>query len=144
MGFFGKIVNIIGAIGAIVGISRKKTNGENGNNFQSGKRKKTIYEFTNLVKANFGSEYEIVDNYHPSNIYPNYEYARPYTMAFFQGGRLVLTILFTNHNEDRSRYFKDAKKVCEENGITCLNFFSHFENADDYVISRIGEHLHNY
>ena len=138
MGIIGKIFDFFGTIGDIIGIARNR---KNGNNDGYTPRNKNLNEFINLVKVNFGGEYEIVDEYHPSNIDPTYEYARPYTMAFFKEGRLVLTILFTEHNKDRSRYFKDAKRACEENGITCLNFFAHFENADDYVINRIREQL---
>ena len=102
---------------------------------------KTLEQFTSLVKATFGADYEIVENYSPANINEEYVEARAYNMAFFKEGRLVLTILFTEHNGDRNKYFINAKKACEENGITCLNFYKHFPNEDNYVINRIAESL---
>ena len=102
---------------------------------------KTLGEFTTLVRANFESEYEISTNFAPANIDRNYTDAKPYALAFFKEGRLVLTILYTKHNEDKSRRFVNAKRVCQDNGITCLNFFEHFPNEDTYVIDRIRDSL---
>lgn len=144
MGILGKIGATIAAIGAVIGITRRKKNQEQNNEYRYSGRTKSEYEFCSLVKSVFGNEYQIVDNVHPSNIDPRYVEGRPYTMSFMQGGRIVLTILFVGHNMDRNKYFRNAKRACADNGITCLTFYSHFENADDYVINRIRQHLNNY
>ena len=102
---------------------------------------KTKEEFVDLVKASFGAEYKIVENYEVKNIDPYVYEARPYTLAFFRNEQLVLTILFTQHNGEKNKYFLNAKRACEVRGIKCLNFFEHFPNQDDYVINRIRENL---
>ena len=102
---------------------------------------KTKEQFVDLVKNTFGGEFNIIENYDARYIDPAAVEARPYNLAFFRGDQLVLTILFTKHNGDRNKYFVNAKRVCELRGIRCLNFFEHFPNHDDYVITRIRESL---
>ena len=102
---------------------------------------KTEEQFVNFVKSVFGAEYQIAENYAVTNIEPTVTEARPYTMAFFRDGRLVLTILFTRHNGEKNRYFLNAKGVSLNRGIPCLNFFEHFPNEDEYIVNRIRECL---
>ncbi len=102
---------------------------------------KTKEQFVDLVKNTFGGEFNIIENYDARYIDPAAVEARPYNLAFFRGDQLVLTILFTKHNGDRNKYFVNAKRACELRGIRCLNFFEHFPNHDDYVITRIRESL---
>ena len=102
---------------------------------------KTEAQFVDFVKAVFGGEYQIAENYDVRNIDPSMVEARPYTLAFFRDGQLALTILYTRHNGEKNRYFLNAKRTSEMMGVRCLNFFEHFPNEDEYIVSRIRENL---
>lgn len=130
----GIINKIIGFFKSIKGISNYTKRDRN-------KGGKTLEEFAAFVKEQFGSEYTIVENLPATTINPNVVDSRPYNLAFVKDERLVLTILFTEHNRDKNKYFINAKKTAKEYGVTCLNFYAHFPNDDDYVINRIRENL---
>lgn len=133
-------LNIGGIIKGIVSLFKGKKN-RNVDGVSYAQQGKTEEQFVNFVKSVFGAEYQIAENYAVTNIEPTVTEARPYTMAFFRDGRLVLTILFTRHNGEKNRYFLNAKGVSLNRGVPCLNFFEHFPNEDEYIVNRIRESL---
>ena len=133
-------LNIGGIIKGIVSLFKGKKN-RNVDSVSYAQQGKTEEQFVNFVKSVFGTEYQIAENYAVTNIEPTVTEARPYTMAFFRDGRLVLTILFTRHNGEKNRYFLNAKGVSLNRGVPCLNFFEHFPNEDEYIVNRIRESL---
>lgn len=133
-------LNIGGIIKGIVSLFKGKKN-RNVDSVSYAQQGKTEEQFVNFVKSVFGAEYQIAENYAVTNIEPTVTEARPYTMAFFRDGRLVLTILFTRHNGEKNRYFLNAKGVSLNRGVPCLNFFEHFPNEDEYIVNRIRESL---
>ena len=135
-------INIGGIIRGIRNLFRGRKNHEHHEGYVADEPMgKTEEQFVNFVKSVFGAEYQIAENYAVTNIEPTVTEARPYTMAFFRDGRLVLTILFTRHNGEKNRYFLNAKGVSLNRGIPCLNFFEHFPNEDEYIVNRIRECL---
>lgn len=133
-------IDLGGIIRGIVGLFKRKKNHQN-EEYYDVPACKTSEQFVDLVKNTFGAEFNIVENFDVRNINPAVMEARPYTLAFLRDDQVVLTILFTRHNGEKNRYFINAKRGCEERGIRCLNFFEHFPNEDNYVITRIRESL---
>ena len=135
MGIISKIVGFFKSLGQVKEVSSRSKASCSG---QGGKTKE---EFIDFVKQVFGQEFQIVENYDATNIDASVTDARPYSMAFFRNGQLVLTILFTPRNKDRNKYFINAKKACEDNGIKCLSFYEHLLNENEYITSRILSNL---
>ena len=132
-------LNIGGIIKGIASLFRGRKNRGHERGYSSAG--KSEEQFVNFVKSVFGSEYQIVDNYEVTNLDPTITEARPYTLAFFRDNQLILTILYTRHNGEKNKYFLNAKGVSKNRGITCLNFFEHFPNEDEYIVNRIRESL---
>ena len=133
-------INLGGIIKGIVGLFKGRKNSQNDSRGYVS-HGKTEEQFVNFVKATFGGEYQIEENYDVRNIDPSVVEARPYTLAFFRNGQLALTILYTRHNGEKNRYFLNAKGVSLNRGVPCLNFFEHFPNEDEYIVNRIRECL---
>ena len=98
-------------------------------------------KFDQILAAEF-SDLEIVKNASPEKIgisAPNP--CKPYSYALLRNGKAVAVIMLTHHNRDRNSAFLNARKSALESNITFLNFYTHFANERNYVISRIKNAL---
>ena len=87
------------------------------------------HEFSNL---------ELVKNVSPQSVgiaapHP----CRPYSYALLRNGKIAVVIMLTPHNRDRNSAFLNAKKSALDSNVKFLNFYTHFSNERNYVISRI-------
>ena len=66
---------------------------------------------------------------------------RPYSYALLRGGRTAAVMMLTPHNRDRNAAFLNAKKAAAASNVKFLNFYTHFSNERDYVVTRIRSAL---
>ena len=66
---------------------------------------------------------------------------RPYSYALICNGKTVAVIMLTPHNRDHNAAFLNAKKTALNSNVVFLNFYTHFPNERNYVISRIKNAL---
>ena len=66
---------------------------------------------------------------------------RPYSYALWRNGQPVAAIMLTPHNRDRNAAFLNAKAAALNSRIAFLNFYTHFQNERNYVVSRIRNAL---
>lgn len=100
-----------------------------------------LQEFTDMIQRNFGDRFEIRTNVPLVNLGIYQQEARNIDICLMYAGRVELAILFTDHNRDTDRDFKNTKEACSQYNIRFLNFFSHFCNAENYVVERINKTL---
>ena len=66
---------------------------------------------------------------------------RPYSYALWRGGQPALVIMLTPHNRDHNAAFMNAKAAATNSNVAFLNFYTHFLNERNYVVSRIRSAL---
>ena len=66
---------------------------------------------------------------------------RPYSYALRRNGQPVAVIMLTPHNRDHNAAFMNAKAAAQNSNVVFLNFYTHFQNERNYVISRIKNAL---
>ena len=98
--------------------------------------------FSKIINNNF-NEYEIKKNVPVANLdnKVNGLGYRDYNYLLCKNGRLCCAIMLTNHNCDKNKQFIGAKNTCLNVKIPFLNFYTHFENEEQYVINRIKSAL---
>ena len=98
-------------------------------------------KFDRILAEEF-SDLEIVRNASPESIGISApEPCKPYSYALMRNGKAAVVIMLTLHNRDRNSAFLNAKKSALKTNITFLNFYTHFANERDYVVSRIKNAL---
>ena len=98
-------------------------------------------KFDQILSAEF-SEFQVVRNASAESVgisAPNP--CRPYTYALLRNGKTVAAIMLTPHNRDHNAAFINARKSALNSNIVFLNFYTHFANERNYVISRIRNAL---
>jgi len=66
---------------------------------------------------------------------------KPYSYALLRNGKIAAAIMLTPHNRDRNAAFLNARKSALDAKIGFLNFYTHFANERNYVITRIKNAL---
>ena len=66
---------------------------------------------------------------------------RPYSYALRRNGQPVAVIMLTPHNRDHNAAFINAKAAAQNSNIVFLNFYTHFQNERNYVVTRIRNAL---
>ena len=66
---------------------------------------------------------------------------QPYSYVLQRDGKTVLAIMLTPHNRDKNTAYINARKSAKDSQIVFLNFFRHFPNERDYIVSRIRDAL---
>ena len=98
-------------------------------------------KFDQIFAAEF-SDLEIVKNASPESLHISAPHpCKPYSYALLRNGKTVAAIMLTSHNRDRNSAFLNAKKSALDSNIKFFNFYTHFPNERDYVISRIKNAL---
>jgi len=98
-------------------------------------------KFDEILAAEF-SDLKVVKNASPESIGISAPHpCRPYSYALLRNGKTVAAIMLTPHNRDKNSAFLNAKKSALNSNITFLNFYTHFTNERNYVISRIKKAL---
>ncbi|MCL2130376.1 MAG: hypothetical protein FWH35_08490 [Treponema sp.] len=98
-------------------------------------------KFDQILASEF-SDLEIIRNASPGSIGISApEPCKPYSYALMRNGKAAAVIMLTLHNRDRNSAFLNAKKSALNSNITFLNFYTHFANERDYVVSRIKNAL---
>ncbi len=65
-----------------------------------------------------------------------------YSYGLYSGAApKALIMVINNRNDYRTRPFKVAKSIAENDGIVYLNFFSHLPNHMDYISQRLRDNI---
>ncbi len=67
--------------------------------------------------------------------------AKPYDFTLTQDGVCRGVVMLTPHNRDNNAAFKNAKAAAQKAGVAFINFYTHYPNERNYVISRIHSFL---
>ena len=98
-------------------------------------------KFDQILAAEF-SDFKVVKNAAPESLgIKAPDPCRPYSYALLRNGKTALAIMLTPHNKDRNWPFLNAKNAARDSNITFLNFYTHFTNERNYVVSRIKKAL---
>ena len=98
-------------------------------------------KFDQILADEF-SGLEIVRNASPESVGVSAPHpCKPYNYALLRNGKIEAVIMLTPHNRDRNSAFLNAKKSALDSNVKFLNFYTHFPNERNYVISRIKNAL---
>ncbi|MCL2139832.1 MAG: hypothetical protein FWH41_09940 [Treponema sp.] len=98
-------------------------------------------KFDQILAAEF-SGVEVIKNAAPESVGISApQPCRPYSYALLRNGKIVAAIMLTPHNRDRNSAYLNAKKSALDSNIQFLNFYTHYMNERNYVISRIRNAL---
>ena len=93
--------------------------------------------FDQILATEF-SDLQVIKNASPESIgISAAQPCKPYSYALLRNGKTVVAMMLTPHNQDKNSAFLNAKKSALNSNITFLNFYTHFANERQYVISRI-------
>ena len=98
-------------------------------------------KFDQILASNF-SDLQVVKNASPESVgilAP--QPCRPYNYALLRNGKIAVAILLTPHNRDRNSAFLNAEKAALNSKVAFLNFYTHYPNERDYIVSRIRKAL---
>jgi len=97
--------------------------------------------FEQILATEF-SNMQVVKNASPESVGVSAPHpCKPYSFALLRNGKAAVLIMLTPHNRDRNSAFLNAKKSALNSNTKFLNFYTHFPNEQDYVISRIKNAL---
>jgi len=97
--------------------------------------------FDRILATEF-SNIQVVKNASPESVGVSAPHpCKPYSYALLRNGKAAVLIMLTPHNRDRNSAFLNAKKSALNSNIKFLNFYTHFPNEQDYVVSRIKNAL---
>ena len=97
--------------------------------------------FDQILATEF-SNIQVVKNASPESVGVSAPHpCKPYSYALLRNGKAAVLIMLTPHNRDRNSAFLNAKKSALNSNIKFLNFYTHFSNEQNYVISRIKSAL---
>ena len=97
--------------------------------------------FDRILATEF-SEFQIIRNATPESVGISAPTpCRPYSFALVRDGKTAAVIMLTPHNRDRNSAFLNAKKSAINSNVVFLNYYSHFANEHNYVVSRIRNAL---
>ena len=98
-------------------------------------------KFDQILATEF-SDLEVVRNASPESVGISApQPCKPYSYALLRNGKIAVAIMLTPHNRDRNSAFLNAKKSALDSKIKFLNFYIHFPNERNYVVSRIKNAL---
>ena len=98
-------------------------------------------KFDQILAAEF-SDLQVIKNAAPESVGISAPHpCKPYSYALLRNGKIVAAIMLTPHNRNRNSAFLNAKKSALDSNIQFLNFYTHFANEQNYVISRIKNAL---
>lgn len=98
-------------------------------------------KFDAIITAHF-SEYEVRRNLPARELLPECHPAcTPVQFMFYKDGKPVLAVVLVKTNNYRGMNVLGTKKICDAMNIPYLRFYHEYENAEDYVVQRIREHL---
>ena len=97
--------------------------------------------FNQILAAEF-SDLKIIKNATPESVGITAPHpCRPYSYALLRNGKAAVVIMLTPHNRDRNSAFLNAKKSALDSNVKFLNFYTHFVNEHNYVVTRIRSAL---
>ena len=98
-------------------------------------------KFEQILSTEF-SELRVVQNASPESVgIAAPSTCRPYSYALLRNGQTAAVIMLTPHNRDHNAAFINARKSALNANVAFLNFYTHFANERNYVISRIRDAL---
>jgi len=112
------------------------------NNSTNSNKNINIDQMFDQILATEFSNIQVVKNASPESVGVSAPHpCKPYSYALLRNGKAAVLIMLTPHNRDRNSAFLNAKKSALDSNIKFLNFYTHFANEQNYVISRIKNAL---
>ena len=97
--------------------------------------------FDDIISRNF-SDCEVYRNVPASSLEPMCHPAcTPVSYLFCKGGQPYLAVVHVHTNNYMGMNVLGTKKICSSKGIRYLRFYHEYENAENYVVSRIRSNL---
>ena len=139
MGFFRGLVRFLLGGGITIDLSKKREKPETVERTikdiprvsQDDLSKETIEE---VVSSIFAEGYDIKRNMSLSGEEDDYKCSY---IIFDSNENLKMIIQVVPHNGQNNRFYYNLRKICEENNIKFVNFYSHMTNEKSYVEERI-------
>ena len=100
-----------------------------------------VQKFEQIFAAEF-SDLELVKNASPESLgikAPNP--CKSYSYALRRNGKTAALIMLTPRNRDRNSAFLNARDSALKSNVPFLNFYTHFYNDRNYIVSRIRKAL---
>lgn len=101
---------------------------------------KDVWQKLEEIFASHFSDYEVRRDVSPTEIGGVGKF-QPYTYGLYLNGEPKAFVMVTGHNQDSKREYRWSKEQAQKEGIPFINFFSHFENKETYIIDRLSRYL---
>lgn len=101
---------------------------------------KNVYDKLEACFSSHFPDYEVKRAVSPSE-FGGSASARAFTYVLYLDGEAKAVVMVTRHNQDTKKEHRQAKDAADLAGLPFINFFSHFDNQEDYILNRLGRYL---
>ncbi len=101
---------------------------------------KNVYDKLENCFSRHFSDYRVRMDVKPQEFGGNV-HARNFTYVLYLDGDAKAVVMVTAHNHERKAEYRLAKQAAEAAGLPFINFFSHFDNREEYVFDRLSRYL---
>lgn len=101
---------------------------------------KNVYDKLEACFSVHFSDYEVRKDVSPTE-FGGEDSARPFTYVLYLSGEAKAVVMVTRHNQDARKAYRLAQEAARKAGLPFINFFSHFDNREDYILDRLSKYL---
>lgn len=101
---------------------------------------KNVYDKLEACFSVHFSDYEIRKDVSPAE-FGGEDSARPFTYVLYLSGEAKAVVMVTPHNQDAGKAYRQAMDAANKAGLPFINFFTHFDNREDYILDRLSRYL---
>lgn len=101
---------------------------------------KNVYDKLEMCFHTHFSDYEVRKNVSPAE-FGGEDAARHFTYVLYLCGEAKAVVMVTPHNQDAKKAYRLAQEAARKAGLPFINFFSHFDNREEYVFDRLSRYL---
>lgn len=101
---------------------------------------KNVYDKLESCFHTHFADYEIRRDVSPAD-FGGAADARCFTYVLYLNGEAKAVVMVTPHNQDARKAYRQAMDAANKAGLPFINFFTHFDNREDYILDRLSRYL---